>query len=205
MPFTSPLAHLSYDNPLSLLLILTFATFTAYVIYQRHFHPLASVPGPFLASLSRLWLAQHSRSGDMHRTMISLHATLGPLVRTGPNEVSVADLTAIKTIYGAGTKFRKSDWYSVWQGKGVHLRKFDLFAERDEGVHGRQRGLVSAAYSMAGLRGLEPAVDGCVSKFLEKMGEKSGGEEVDMGKWVQLFAFGMCVWLVFVFFGFSLK
>jgi hypothetical protein len=49
----------------------------------------------------------------MHRTMITLHAKHGKLVRTGPGKVSVSDLTAIKKIYSAGTNFRKSDWYSV--------------------------------------------------------------------------------------------
>ena len=57
-------------------------------------------------------MIMHSRQGDMHRTMINLHEKYGKLVRTGPNEVSVSDLSAIKLIYGAGTKFRKSDWYS---------------------------------------------------------------------------------------------
>jgi len=59
------------------------------------------IPGPFFAAFSRLWLIVHSRRGDMHREMISLHRKYGKLVRTGPNEVSVADLAAIKTIYGA--------------------------------------------------------------------------------------------------------
>ena len=36
----------------------------------------------------------------MHRKMIDLHAKYGTLVRTGPNEISVSDLDAIKTIYG---------------------------------------------------------------------------------------------------------
>lgn len=54
--------------------------------------------------------------------MIELHKKHGKLVRTGPNEISVSDLSAIKKIYGAGTKFAKSPWYSVWQGH----RKFDL-------------------------------------------------------------------------------
>lgn len=36
----------------------------------------------------------------MHRTMISLHKKHGKLVRTGPNEVSISDLTAIRKIYG---------------------------------------------------------------------------------------------------------
>lgn len=121
----------------------------------------------------------------MHRTMIALHEKHGALVRTGPNEVSVSDLASIKVIYGAGTKFRKSDWYSVWQGH----RKFDLFAERDEKLHGKQRSLVSSAYSMASLKDLEPYVDDCVTMFLDSMADLQG-QVVDMGRWVQLFAFG---------------
>lgn len=54
----------------------------------------------------------------MPQTIISLHRKHGPLVRTGPAELSVADLSAIKKIYGPGTKFRKGDWYSVWYLRG---------------------------------------------------------------------------------------
>ncbi len=157
-----------------------------YIVYIRVFHPLAKVPGPFLASLSRLWMTKHSWDGDMNVTMIDLHNRHGALIRTGPNEVSVAEPAAIKTIYGAGTKFRKSDWYSVWQGH----RKFDLFAERNEKVHGEQRRLVSRAYSMEALRDLEPYVDKAVNVFLNNMDQREG-QVIDMGTWVQLFAFGM--------------
>ncbi|GAB7350709.1 hypothetical protein MBLNU459_g1265t2 [Dothideomycetes sp. NU459] len=116
--------------------------------------------------------------------MIALHAKHGPLVRNGPNEVSVADLASIKTIYGAGTTFHKSDWYSVWQGH----RQFDLFAERNERVHGKQRSLISQAYSMTSLKDLEPYVDGSVKTFLDNMKQRQD-QIVDMGKWAQLFAF----------------
>lgn len=154
-----------------------------WIAYQRFFHPLASVPGPFTASLTRLWMTKHSWDGDMNTTMIALHKRYGPLVRTGPNELSVADLTAIKTIYGAGTQFRKSTWYSVWQGH----RKFDLFAERDEKIHAQQRRLVSRAYSMDALKDLEPHVDTAINTFLSKMGTLKNGP-VDMGKWTQVSA-----------------
>lgn len=174
------------DHNALLLSLILVGSLSAYVIYQRFFHPLASVPGPFWASLTRLWITKHSWDGDMHRTMIALHEKHGALVRTGPNEVSVSDLASIKTIYGAGTKFRKSDWYSVWQGH----RKFDLFAERDEKLHGKQRSLISSAYSMTSLKDLEPYVDDCVCKFLDRMADMQG-QVIDMGKWVQLFAFGM--------------
>ncbi|KAH0263400.1 cytochrome P450 family protein, partial [Aureobasidium melanogenum] len=179
---TIPLAGQA-SNTVLVAFLLT-ACLSAYVVYQKFFHPLASVPGPLWASLTRLWITKHSWDGDMHRTMIALHEKHGPIVRTGPNEVSIADLSAIKTIYGAGTKFRKSDWYSVWQGH----RKFDLFAERDERLHGKQRSSISSAYAMTSLKDLEPYVDDTVNRFMDAMSERQN-QVVDMGKWAQLFAF----------------
>lgn len=149
------------------------------------FDPLRKIPGPLPARFSRLWMVKHSFQGDMHRTMIELHQKYGKLVRTGPREVSVSDLAAIKKIYSAGTKFRKSDWYSVWQGR----RKFDLFAERDEQVHGSQRRLVSKIYSMDSLRTLEPYIDDAIKHFTSIMAQRTG-QDVNMGLFVQLFAFG---------------
>jgi cytochrome P450 len=128
-------------------------------------------------------MTKHSWDGDMNTIMIALHKRYGPLVRTGPNELSVADLAAIKTIYGAGTPFRKSTWYSVWQGH----RKFDLFAERDEKIHSQQRRLVSRAYAMDALKDLEPHVDTAINTFLSKMETLKGGP-IDMGKWTQVCA-----------------
>lgn len=147
--------------------------------------PLAKIPGPLSARLSRYWMIKHSWKGDMHRTMIDLHNRHGKLVRTGPNEVSVSDLAAIKQIHGAGTKFRKSDWYSVWQGH----RKFDLFAERDERIHGAQRRLVSRIYSMESPKGLEEYINDAVMICVTKLKQRQG-TDTDIGLFVQLFAFG---------------
>ncbi|KAL1645594.1 hypothetical protein SLS61_008277 [Didymella pomorum] len=148
--------------------------------------PLRKIPGPRAARFSRLWLVEHSRAGDMHTTMIALHKKHGKLVRTAPNEVSVSDPAAIKTIYGAGSKFRKSDWYSVWQGH----RTFDLFGERDEKVHGKQRRLVSNIYSLDQLKKMEPYVDNTLTLFLNRLEEVRKQGAIDMGKWAQMFAFG---------------
>ena len=71
-----------------------------YVFYQRFISPLAKVPGPLGASLSRLWLVKHTREGRLHRELLELHAQHGPLVRIAPNELSVADLDAVRKIYG---------------------------------------------------------------------------------------------------------
>lgn len=78
--------------------LLTVVSFLVY--FYVYGDPIGQVPGPSLAAISRLWLIIHSRRGDMHREMIKLHSKHGKLVRTGSNEISVADLAAIKTIYG---------------------------------------------------------------------------------------------------------
>lgn len=88
---------------------------------------------------------------------------------------------------GAGSKFHKAEWYGVLQGG----RKFDLFAEQHVAVHASQRRLVSRIYSMESLKDLEPYVHATVSRFIQKMRELQPSS-VDMGKWLQLFAFGKC-------------
>lgn len=159
------------------------------IAYRWFVDPLSKIPGPFWARLSRLWMVQHARKGDMHTTMIALHKKHGHLVRTAPNEVSISDPAALKTIYGAGSKFWKSDWYSVWQGHLV----FDLFGERNEKIHGKQRRLVSNIYSLDQLKKMESYVDSTLDLFLKRLGEVGkGGKGVDMGKWAQMFAFGAC-------------
>ena len=87
----------------------------------------------------------------------------------------------------AGSGFRKSDFYSVWQG----YRKFDLLAERDEKIHGQQRGLVSSAYSLKSIMDLEKYVDDALQHFLKRMADIDS-QTIDMGKWIQYFAFGIC-------------
>lgn len=130
-------------------------------------------------------MVYHSYNGDMHTTMIALHAKHGRLVRTAHNEVSTSDPDALKAIYRAGTKFRKSDWYSVMQGH----RRFDLFAGRDENVHAQQRRNINAIYSMENLKKLEPAIDSTITFLLDRVREVSRKGPIDMSRWAQLFAF----------------
>lgn len=178
-----------------------------YIAYQRILSPLSSIPGPFNASLSKWWLVRHTWRGDFHRQILRLHSIHGPLVRTGPNEVSIADPVALKRIYGepvyhhlvgssnntsegAGSKFKKAKWYDTLQGG----RQFDLFGEQDIAVHTSQRRLVSRVYAMETLKDLEPYVEATVTRLVEILRELLAGSQkvdVDMGVWLQLFAFGI--------------
>ncbi len=48
-----------------------------WIIYCRFFHPLRTIPGPFLASVSRIWVVFKTWRGDMEHTQRALHAKHG--------------------------------------------------------------------------------------------------------------------------------
>ncbi|TKX26893.1 cytochrome P450 monooxygenase-like protein 5 [Elsinoe australis] len=116
--------------------------------------------------------------------MPDLHTKYGKVVRTAPNEVSISDVSAIREIYGPGSKYCKSDWYSVWQG----TQKTDLFAERDIATHANLKKNISRVYAMSSLTAMEKYVDDAVDFFMTCMAERSN-QAIDLGVWLQLLAF----------------
>lgn len=48
-----------------------------WVIYTRYFHPLSRIPGPFWASISRVWLAKQAAGGKLEVVVRNLHGELG--------------------------------------------------------------------------------------------------------------------------------
>lgn len=80
------------DRPLHEILFQYFYTIPVilsltYVVYQRWLSPLAKIPGPIWASLSRWWLVRVSLSDNYNREMMRLHRNYGDIVRVGPDEV----------------------------------------------------------------------------------------------------------------------
>jgi hypothetical protein len=71
-----------------------------YVLHTRYATPLRKIPGPFLASISKLWLVQKTRGLQRQKVDLWLRKKYGSIVRIAPNEVLVSDLNALKTIYG---------------------------------------------------------------------------------------------------------
>lgn len=67
----------------------------SYVVYQRLFHPLAKYPGPFLASLTDIRQVWQCLTMKQPYYLTSLHEKCGPIVRYGPDKLSVAGESAI--------------------------------------------------------------------------------------------------------------
>lgn len=79
----------------------------ARLVYNRYRYGVSDIPGPFFASVSHAWLFLHylRRRGleeyDLHKKYRS------PLLRLGPDTISVSDAEAVRIIYGWKPVFAK--------------------------------------------------------------------------------------------------
>ncbi|CAG7921611.1 unnamed protein product [Penicillium olsonii] len=151
--------------------------------------PSLSIPGPFLGRFTNLWYLWQMKRGDFHHTNIKLHEKNGKIVRIAPNQYSISDAAALKTIYGHGAKFEKSDWYDAWNF-GAAPGLTNLFSERNSKKHAESRRKVASMYSMTSLVSYEPSVDNCIEIFKQRLLEFSEqGSTIDMAHWMQCYAF----------------
>ncbi|ORY56949.1 cytochrome P450 [Pseudomassariella vexata] len=80
------------------------------LIWRRYCSPLRDIPGPFLASFTRLWHVGKIFAGDQNLELIRLHDQHGHFVRIADDEVSVSHLDGIKKLLLA--PIPKGYWYS---------------------------------------------------------------------------------------------
>lgn len=92
-----------------------------YLLFIRYFTGLSRIPGPFIASISNLWKINAAWQEDMPARNIALHKKHGPLVRIGPNMISVDEPSAMSVIYGFKPIYRK-----VGSSKRCHISEIAL-------------------------------------------------------------------------------
>jgi hypothetical protein len=102
------------------------------------FSPLKDIPGPFWTRFTSLWYFSRVHHGQFEHENIKLHQQYGPIVRIAPNQYSISDISAIKTVYGTGSQFAKSAWYDGWK----HPQLWTLFSDRDIKRHGISRSII---------------------------------------------------------------
>lgn len=90
----------------------------ARVIFRKG---LRTLPGPFVARFSVLYRLSLVYKGNAPHTYRKLHAKYGPIVRTGPNHVSVSDADMIPVIYGTGSNFKKVLNCLIEKGRGHYI------------------------------------------------------------------------------------
>jgi hypothetical protein len=89
------------------LILLALGLCISYGVVSAVIDPLRDIPGPFLARFTRLWYFFEVYKGSFEISNVALHKTYGSIVRIAPNEYSIDDVEAAKSIYGHGNAFVK--------------------------------------------------------------------------------------------------
>ncbi len=87
--------------------------FASMAIYRTIFHPLHTVPGPFMARVSKLWHLSKVLRSKNHLLLDAMHERYGAFVWTGPSEITVFEPEIFNVMSGPGTTCIKSPWYDM--------------------------------------------------------------------------------------------
>ncbi|KAI0160451.1 cytochrome P450 [Xylariaceae sp. FL1272] len=131
--------------------------------------PLRRVPGPKAFAITKWRLAlsdwKGTRTPDIHK----LHDKYGSAVRVGPNEVSFSSLSALRTIYGAGSGFERTDFYRMFDVYG----RQNLFTFAGVKQHADRKKIIAHAYSKSVILSpqaiAKPLIEKNVKSYLELM------------------------------------
>lgn len=146
-------------------------------LYLHIANPLRRIPGPRLFALTHWRLAYEDWKGTRTRKIHELHKIYGPIVRISPNEISFNSLTALRSIYGAGSKAQRTDFYRMFDVYG----RQNLFTFGPWQMHAERKKLLNHAYAKSTiLRGhTGRIVEEMVMKFLQLLeNEKETAGEI---------------------------
>lgn len=119
-----------------------------YLVYPVFISPLAKIPpAHWSSSISPIWILYTRRRGNPNATTHAAHQKLGPIVRLGPNEISVNCVDGgIRTIYGGG--YEKGSWYAVFRNYGAT----NVFSSPSRAEHSARKRMMSNVYAKSTLQ-----------------------------------------------------
>ncbi|KAI1151926.1 cytochrome P450 [Nemania diffusa] len=172
------------------------ALFTAYqialgssiAVYRLLLHRSSYFPGPQQAALTKWYGAIVARKTQRyHAELRRLHQTYGDIVRTGPRELSINHVDAIREIYGNHSECLRGPWYDMG-GTGHNLHR-----TRNPILHAKQRPLWEQGFREMSnhIPKIEMKTTGLV-QFLQ-----SAPSSADVVTIFELFAFKLMAFIIF--------
>ncbi|KAH9845190.1 Cytochrome-P450 [Teratosphaeria destructans] len=179
------------------LLCLVVVFTLAKAVYRLLFHPLRSVPGPWLNKVSAIPGALQLLLRRQHVYYHRLHAQYGPVVRVGPNEVIWNNAQSWDEIYG----FRS----------GQHLERAPTFigivdpAAKTKGIgiskgkdHIRHRRALGRFFTKPAVQSQREVLHLYVDKLMARIRIQSKQDgRMNMSRWYAYFTFDFMTHLVF--------
>lgn len=135
-------------------------------------------------------MAAHQKYGNLRCLIRLSHGLLeaGPIVRIGPNEISLASAFAGVDLFKTGQGFSKTEFYTVFLPH--HIK--DIFTEIRERVHAGKKRFAVPAYSLAAVQKHTPAIEVVMRNWLSRLdGFAAQDKEAacDLGSWLHYLAF----------------
>ncbi|KAL8757990.1 MAG: hypothetical protein Q9184_004061 [Pyrenodesmia sp. 2 TL-2023] len=139
-------------------------------IYRLTIHPLAKYPGPRSAALTDWYTIYHQFIGDRHIDFYNLHHRYGPIVRFGPNRISINSATALRDIYSTRANVQKSSVYSSYKHffSGIDMSMTTI----DRKKHAYKRRVNAQALTSAAIKSLEERILRNVRVFCDSLVEE---------------------------------
>lgn len=140
----------SMDLTISLLLLIATGAFILYkyIVYPALVSPLARLPTAHpLCALTSRWFEQQCTNFKELKTLHAAHQRCGPIIRLGPNEVSVVSEEGLRQVYVAGLD--KDTWYkNHFYNYGVQ----NLVCTLDHKTHSLHKRMISGVYQKSYLQ-----------------------------------------------------
>ncbi|KAJ6457611.1 cytochrome P450 [Mycena sanguinolenta] len=158
-------------------------------------HPLSRYPGPVACKISKLWLTFVGSRGKLHQYVKELHDKHGPVIRIGPNELSISDVGLLSSILGSDGMPKGP----LWDGRVIlsmnrksaaakEAARGQLINTRDPEVHAKSRKNWNRAFIPAAIKGYEPMLIRRVAQLVEALGAGTD-TSVDLSQWLSFFSF----------------
>ncbi|KAJ3487383.1 hypothetical protein NLG97_g6423 [Lecanicillium saksenae] len=148
-------------------------------------NPISRVPGPWYTRFTRLPNQLSMLRGFTPGYAHELHKKYGRIVRTGPDEISIADIGDVKKVYDHKETFIKHPAYRTLAPSKVD----SMFNTSDIELHRRYRRLLAPPMSESSLKPIIPEVYSHANATIYKMSEELQTRgTVDIFKWWWFYA-----------------
>ncbi|KAL1303762.1 hypothetical protein AAFC00_007102 [Neodothiora populina] len=158
-----------------------------FTTYKSH----RTIPGPFVAKFSNIWLASHTKKGRKFAAVDAAHRKYGKVVRVGYNFISIADERGLHTVYAHGNGFLKDHFYEAFVS-GVP----GVFNVRDRVDHTRKRKIIAHAFSPGAVVAFESHMTDNLRRWIRQLDRiastptrEGGYAEFNIMPWCTFIAF----------------
>ncbi|RPA83331.1 cytochrome P450 [Ascobolus immersus RN42] len=186
MSFDSHLQSFTLTNILVTTFTLLLVRFTILAVYRVFFHPNRNIPGPLIGRITNLYEYYHEifrgNGGELSTYAREvLHPKYGPIIRTAPDVVRIADKDAWFKIHAIGYTFNVDPQFA-----GTFGSTASFFASSDTELHRKTRTILLPYFTKKAVFEAEGQVQEKLDKFMKILRNLTATDEDGAGASVNI-------------------